>query len=86
MPLWKQRGADMRSIERRVVSLEGRGHLRDGLLLHLSDAELAARAVNLIERFGEAGVALPEDWRDLCARDVAGFLNWVGKEAEGLLA
>ncbi len=72
----------MRSIERRVVTLEGRGRSGDA---HLTDEEVHARVVDLIGRFAEGGVVLPDDWRDRCAADAIGFLDWVEEQAEALL-
>lgn len=74
----------MKGLERRVVSLEDRRRERFNSLDHLTDKELESVALDLIQRFGDAGVTLPVDWRDQYDRSCIRFLEWLGKEAEAL--
>ena len=69
----------MKALVRRLEALEG---CRCGDLEAISDEELDARCVNLLERIEAAGVPMPPHWRQL---DVITAMERVGPAIEAML-
>lgn len=74
----------MRGMDRRLSALEARTPGHNGSLDHLTDEELEEATLDLIQRFADAGVVLPDDWRVQYDRSCIRFLEWLGREAKEL--
>ncbi len=74
----------MKAMERRLTALETKQSDSCRSLDHLTDEELEQSTLDLIQRFADAGVALPDDWRAQYDRSCIRFLEWLGREAKEL--
>lgn len=74
----------MKGLDRRLLALEARTPGQNGSLDHLTDEELEQVAFDLIRRFADAGVVLPDDWRVQYNQSCIRFLQWLEREAKEL--
>jgi hypothetical protein len=76
----------VKGLHRRIDALEARVPGHNGSLDHLSDEELEGYVLDLIQRFAEAGVKLPQDWREQYDRSAIRFLEWLDREVKEMIA
>jgi hypothetical protein len=68
-----------------LEALEGQRRADAMDLSHLSDEELEALTLDLIQRTADAGVVLPDDWRERYDRSCIRFLEWLDREVKELV-
>ena len=71
----------MKGIERRVVSLEERCRRRNGSLAQLDDSALYCVAIGVAEEIEQAGVTMPNDWRNRFWAAPGSFMDWIADRA-----
>ena len=69
-------------LNKRIADLEAKQFGTVRTLDHLTDEELEAYSLGLIEQFQALGIALPDDWREQYARSEIRFLEWLEREAK----
>jgi hypothetical protein len=76
----------VKNLERRLSTLETQQRVAANSFDHLSDGELEAHTLALIEEIATAGIELPSDWRERYDASAVRFLGWLQERVTEALA